>query len=119
MLVQESTMTTTVVYLSINGIEQNLEVDLDYACFADVAEAFGFRTLRRIGTKCILSPRLKLKTVLPHENEAYCRFALLGDVQGACLLYFDPTFWLLAGVCMLMSFGAPAQARLRTKSSCH
>jgi hypothetical protein len=79
-------MPSTVVYLSINGIEQNLEVDLESACFAEVAEAFGYRSLKRIGTNnCFMSPRLKLKAVLPKENSAFHRFTLQGDVQGAFL----------------------------------
>lgn len=74
-------MRSTVIYLSVNGIEQNLEVDLDSACFLEVAEAFDLRAIKRAGAT--VSPRLAIKTVLPKENSELHRFALEGDQRGA------------------------------------
>lgn len=74
-------MPSTVVFLSINGIEQNLEVDLESACFAEVAEAFDLRALKRAGST--VSPRLAIKAVLPKDNDGSHRFALEGEPRGA------------------------------------
>lgn len=74
-------MPIEVIYLNIDGVDESIEVDLHDACVEDVSSAFGFQALRRLGSSCVLSPKLKLKYVLSGQNSPDSRLNL--DSAGA------------------------------------
>lgn len=70
-------MSTSTVYLSINGVHETLEVDLALACVSEIAEAFGFLSVKRRGGST-LSPRLIVRSLLQSANDSNNRLELEG-----------------------------------------
>ena len=69
-------MSLNLVFVTIDGVDECLEVDMHSATVEEIACAFGCQSLRRAGSSAVLSPKVMLKTLVNGDNSADRRLAL-------------------------------------------
>jgi hypothetical protein len=75
-------MAPSTIYVTVNDISHDIELELGSACVRDVAEALGVQSISRPGG-LLLAPSMPLKSVLPRPNNATKRLRLQAEMAGA------------------------------------